>query len=54
MDAGTIATGKASIQEAGWEIFHLILQVASRRKKTWSDKWGIFNSLTLFNAGPVT
>jgi galactarate dehydratase len=54
VDAGTIATGKASIQDVGWEIFHLILEVASGRKKTWSDKWGIFNSLALFNPGPVT
>jgi galactarate dehydratase len=54
VDAGTIATGKASIEEVGWEIFHLILEVASGRKKTWSDKWGIFNSLALFNPGPVT
>jgi galactarate dehydratase len=54
VDAGTIATGKASIEDVGWEIFHLILEVASGRKKTWSDKWGIFNSLALFNPGPVT
>ena len=54
VDAGTIATGKATIEEVGWEIFHLILEVASGRKKTWSDKWGIFNSLALFNPGPVT
>ena len=54
VDAGTIATGKASIEEVGWEIFHLILEVASGRKKTWSDKWGIFNSLALFNPEPVT
>lgn len=54
VDAGTIATGKASIEDVGWEIFHLILEVASGRKKTWSDKWGIHNSLALFNPGPVT
>jgi galactarate dehydratase len=54
VDAGTIATGKASIEDVGWEIFHLILEVASGRKKTWSDKWGIFNALALFNPGPVT
>ena len=54
VDAGTIATGKASIEDVGWEIFHLILEVASGRKKTWSDRWGIFNSLALFNPGPVT
>jgi galactarate dehydratase len=54
VDAGTIATGNASIEDVGWEIFHLILEVASGRKKTWSDQWGIFNSLALFNPGPVT
>ena len=54
LDAGTIATGKATIEEVGWELFHLILEVASGRKKTWSDKWGIYNSLALFNPGPVT
>ena len=54
VDAGTIATGKASIEEVGWQIFHLILDVASGRKKTWSDRWGIYNSMAFFNPGPVT
>jgi galactarate dehydratase len=54
VDAGTIATGKAGIEDVGWEIFHLILEVASGRKKTWSDTWGIHNALALFNPGPVT
>lgn len=54
VDAGTIATGKASIEEVGWQIFKLILDVASGRKKTWADHWGIHNSLALFNPGPVT
>ncbi len=54
VDAGTIATGKATIEDVGWQIFHLILEVASGRKQTWSDKWGIHNSLALFNPGPVT
>jgi galactarate dehydratase len=54
VDAGTIASGDASIEEVGWEIFHLMLDVASGRKTTWADKWGIHNSLVLFNPGPVT
>src|SRR5450432_1700357 len=41
VDAGTIATGKANIEDVGWQIFNLVLEVASGRKKTWSDKWGI-------------
>jgi galactarate dehydratase len=54
IDAGTIATGKASIEDVGWQIFHTILEVASGTKKTWSDRWGLHNSLVLFNPGPVT
>lgn len=54
VDAGTIATGEATIEEVGWEIFRLILDVASGRKKTWADQWGLFNSLAVFNPAPVT
>jgi galactarate dehydratase len=54
IDAGRIATGEASIEDVGWELFHLILDVASGRKQTWSDKWGLHNALALFNPGPVT
>jgi galactarate dehydratase len=54
ISAGGIATGRASIEDVGWELFHLILDVASGRKQTWSDRWGLRNALTLFNPGPVT
>lgn len=54
LDAGRIATGTATIEEVGWELFHLILEVASGRTKTWSDRWGLYNALTLFNPAPVT
>jgi galactarate dehydratase len=53
-DAGRIATGEMTIEETGWELFKLILDVASGRKKPWSDHWGIHNDLTLFNPAPVT
>lgn len=53
-DAGRIASGKMTIEEAGWELFRLILEVASGRTKSWSDRWGIHNDLTLFNPAPVT
>ena len=53
-DAGRIATGEATIEETGWDLFRLILDVASGRTKPWSDKWGIANALTLFNPAPVT
>jgi galactarate dehydratase len=54
LNAGRIATGEATIEEIGWEIFRLILDVASGRKKTWADHWGLYNDLALFNPAPVT
>jgi galactarate dehydratase len=54
LDAGRIATGEATIEYVGWELFRLMLDVASGRKKPWSDRWGITNTLALFNPGPVT
>jgi galactarate dehydratase len=54
MNAGTIATGEATIEQVGWQLFELILDIASNRKKTWSDTWGIHNALSVFNPAPVT
>ena len=54
VNAGTIATGEATIEEVGMEIFLLILDVASGRKKTWADQWKLHNSLVLFNPALVT
>ncbi|HEY3937010.1 MAG TPA: galactarate dehydratase [Bryobacteraceae bacterium] len=54
IDAGRIATGNATIEQVGWELFHFILDVASGRKKTWAEHWGLGNALVPFNPGPVT
>ena len=54
VDAGRIATGGSNIEEVGHEIFQLILDVASGRKQTWADHWGLHNALFPFNPGPVT
>jgi len=54
LDAGRIAEGTATIEEVGWELFRLILEVASGRKRTWSDHWGLYNALAVFNPAPVT
>ncbi|MBL8222393.1 MAG: galactarate dehydratase [Bryobacterales bacterium] len=54
IDAGTIATGQATIADVGWQLFRFILDVASGRKKTWADTWGLHNALAPFNPGPVT
>src|SRR5207248_8542811 len=48
IDAGRIATGRATVEEIGWEIFRFVLDVASGRKRTWSDRWGLGNALTPF------
>ena len=53
-DAGGIATGTTSIEDAGWALFRLILDTASGRVVPWSDRWGISNALALFNPAPVT
>jgi galactarate dehydratase len=54
VDAGRIATGAATIADVGWEIFRLVLEVASGRKKTWADTWGLHNALAIFNPSPLT
>jgi galactarate dehydratase len=54
LDAGRIATGHATIEEVGWGLFRLLLEVASGRRKTWADHWGLHNALAPFNPGPVT
>jgi galactarate dehydratase len=53
-DAGPIAFGEKPIEEMGWELFHLILEVASGKKKVAADRLGIYNDLVLFNPGPLT
>jgi galactarate dehydratase len=54
VNAGTIADGQATIEEVGWELFRLMLDVASGRKKTWAEQWKLHNALVLFNPAPVT
>ncbi|MCU7371946.1 galactarate dehydratase [Paucibacter sp. O1-1] len=54
INAGRIADGEATIEEVGWEMFRLMLDVASGRKKTWAEQWRLHNQLVLFNPAPVT
>ena len=53
MNAGRIADGEISIEEAGWELFRLLLDVASGRR-TWAEQWKLHNALVLFNPAPIT
>jgi galactarate dehydratase len=54
IDAGRIATGEVPIQQVGEQIFQRILDVASGRKQTWADHWGLHNEFALFNPAPIT
>jgi galactarate dehydratase len=53
INAGRIASGEATIADVGWELFQMLLDVASG-KETWAEKWKLHNALVLFNPAPVT
>ena len=53
LNAGRIADGDATVEDVGWELFRLMLDVASG-KKTWAEQWKLHNALVLFNPAPVT
>ena len=54
LDAGQVALGQKTIEEMGWELFRMILDVASGEIQVACDKLGLHNDLVLFNPGPVT
>lgn len=54
ISAGAVATGEATIQEVGEEIFDFILDVASGIRKPYSDQYGFHNDMCIFNPAPIT
>ena len=54
VNAGTIADGTQTIAQVGWQLFQLMLDVASGRQQTWAERWKLHNALVLFNPAPVT
>ncbi len=54
INAGRITDGEATVEDVGWALFHLMLDVASGRKKTWAEHWQLHNALVLFNPAPIT
>ena len=54
LNAGEIADGTSTIEKKGWELFELMLEIASGTKKSWAEHWKLHNSLVLFNPAPVT
>ena len=54
INAGTIATGDATIEQVGTELFDFILDVASGKKETWAEHWKLYNYMCFFNPAPIT
>lgn len=52
-NAGRIADGACTVDEAGEALLELLVDVASGQP-TWAERWGLHNALTLFNPAPVT
>ena len=53
LNAGAVADGQCSVEDMGWRLFHLLLEVASGRR-TWAETHRLHNQLVLFNPAPVT
>lgn len=54
ISAGDVATGEKTIADVGTEIFHMILDTASGKKKPYSDQYGFHNDMCIFNPAPIT
>lgn len=54
VNAGTIATGEATIQEVGTELFNKIISVASGKEKSYAEKYELYNDFCIFNPAPIT
>lgn len=53
-NAGPAAVGDRTIAEQGTELFEYILDVASGRKKPYTEQYGLENDLCIFNPAPIT
>ncbi len=54
VNAGPVATGDATIEELGIELFHEIIAVASGEKQSFAEKYKLHNDLCIFNPAPIT
>lgn len=52
-NAGRIADGDWTVEQAGMALFEQVLAVASG-ERTWAEKWKLHNDLVLFNPAPIT
>ncbi len=53
LDAGAIASGAMTVEEAGWALFRLVLRTASG-EPSCAERHGLANALVLFNPAPIT
>jgi galactarate dehydratase len=53
-NAGRVADGELSVQQAGLALFEQMIEVASGRRPTWAEQWKLHNALVLFNPAPIT
>ena len=49
-----IGSFEATVEDMGWQLFRMMLEVASGRQRTWAERWKLHNQLVLFNPAPVT
>lgn len=54
LNAGTIATGDATIPEVGQQLFEQIVAVASGEETVWAEKYNLHNDMIVFNPAPIT
>lgn len=54
IDAGPISSGERSIQAVGSELFTLLIDVVSGRRRSYAEEHGLVNDLCIFNPAPIT
>lgn len=54
INAGPVATGDATIEEIGTQLFNKILAVASGEEQSFAEKYKLHNDLCIFNPAPIT
>ena len=54
VNAGPISNGERTIEEVGRELFELLIDVASGRRKSCAEIHGLANDVCVFNPAPIT
>lgn len=54
INAGPVARGEVDISDIGTLIFEEILAVASGEKRTFAEKYKLYNFMAIFNPAPIT